>query len=261
MRFPLSAREPRIGLRRAPSPALVLAVIAVAGGGVSQAWAAGLLTGDDIANGSLTGKDVKDGSIGPSDISRTGRAALAGKVGPTGPAGPTGVAGATGPAGPGGARGPQGAEGAKGEQGPTGATGPTGSTGVQGVAGQDSLTLWAVVDGSPSDAPSIIATSATQAATVTSIPLGNDVLYKVAFPRDVSACAAIVTRRLDPAAGSGGEPITRSMADAEAGGSAYSFVDPSDDPNVLTVRLLQVDGTPTKGSFSVALRCPDVQTP
>ncbi|MDQ8043116.1 MAG: hypothetical protein REI11_00805 [Patulibacter sp.] len=264
MRLPLSALRARDGRRRAPSPAFALAFVALVSGGVSQAWAAGLLTGDDIANGTITGKDIKDGSIGPSDISRTGRAALAGKTGDTGrtgatgPAGGPGATGPAGPAGPIGPVGPQGDAGATGATGAAGATGPTGAKGATGATGADGaepLGYWAVIDGSGGGAPKVLATAKTQPATVTLWGSGNDVGYDVAFPRDVSLCAAAVTRRLDD----DDAPITPDAADAAAGGSAYTYVDTSasGDAKVLFVRLLQPNGMPTRGSFSVVLRCPD----
>src|ERR1700712_2921361 len=101
MLFPPVFRAISARRRGVPSPALVLAFVALLGAGATQvAWASGLLTGDDIKNGSLTGKYIKDGSIGPSDISRTGRAALQGTVGAKGETGAAGPAGAVGPAGP-----------------------------------------------------------------------------------------------------------------------------------------------------------------
>ncbi|MDO9356150.1 MAG: hypothetical protein Q7T55_20800, partial [Solirubrobacteraceae bacterium] len=88
MRPRVPPRNPARRRRLLPSPALIVAFVALLGGVVGPAWAAGLLTGDDIKNGTITGKDVKDGSIGPSDISRTGRAALAGATGAAGSVGP-----------------------------------------------------------------------------------------------------------------------------------------------------------------------------
>jgi hypothetical protein len=96
--------------RRRPSPAFVLALIAllVATGGVSLASGGG-------------------GSSAPSATKASGAQANAskkkskrGKKGPKGPAGPQGPAGAQGPAGP---------------IGPTGPTGPKGADGVPGAVG------------------------------------------------------------------------------------------------------------------------------
>jgi hypothetical protein len=77
---------------------IVVAVVALAVGGVATAGAAKL----------LTGKDIKDGSLELKDLSKKARAALAAKAGPrgaTGAAGPAGAAGAAGAAGQNGANG------------------------------------------------------------------------------------------------------------------------------------------------------------
>ncbi|HEX2072010.1 MAG TPA: collagen-like protein [Thermoleophilaceae bacterium] len=89
-----------------PSPALVVACIAlfVALGGVG--YAAATIGTKDIRNGAVTGKKIKNRTITTNDIKRKTVASLRGKTGPagaTGPAGPTGPAGATGATG---ARGP-----------------------------------------------------------------------------------------------------------------------------------------------------------
>lgn len=84
----------KVHLRR-PSPALVVALLAlfVALGGTASA--AFIITGRNVKNGSLTGKDVKNGSLGSSDIknhSLTGKD-IKGRVrGPRGPAGAPGSA-------------------------------------------------------------------------------------------------------------------------------------------------------------------------
>lgn len=139
-----------------PSPALVIAMIALfcAVGGVS--YAAGQITGNQIRNNSVTGRDIRNNSLGSEDIRNQtlrggdiadgtirardlGRGVLT--SGPAGPAGPAGPVGAQGPQGPPGATGATGAAGANGATGPTGpagangtngATGPTGSTGPEG---------------------------------------------------------------------------------------------------------------------------------
>lgn len=104
-------------LKRAPSPALIVAAVALVAGLAGSATAASLITGKQVKNESLTGADVKDGSLRARDLARgirnglggergrRGRSGPAGAVGATGPAGPAGVVGATGPAGPAGAPG------------------------------------------------------------------------------------------------------------------------------------------------------------
>jgi hypothetical protein len=212
-----------------PSPALVLSFTAVLAACVGPAWAAGLLTGDDVKNGTLTGKDIKDGSIGPSDLSRTARAALGGEAGPAGAKGDTG---------------PAGAAGAKGD---TGAAGPAG---VPGAAGTDPVALWAEVDGAPVGSEAV--TAGTPGTTLAHIGAGTSVVYGLTFTRDVTNCAAIVTRRSELAK----DPDELlSSADAEAGGSAYTYLDAAGNSKLLWVRLLDATGVGVTGSFSVALRC------
>src|ERR1700748_1908548 len=81
--------------RRRPSPALVVALLAlfVALGG--SASAAFIITGRNVKNGSLTGKDVKNGSLGSSDVKNHSLTSkdIKGRVrGPRGPAGAPGSA-------------------------------------------------------------------------------------------------------------------------------------------------------------------------
>lgn len=135
-----------------PSPALVVAVLAlfVALGGTG--YAAMAVTGHDVVNSTLTGKDVKNESLTGKDVrSLTGKdvtdgsllaADLAsgtvltgpkGDTGARGPQGATGLIGATGP------QGPKGDTGATGQQGATGAPGPQGQQGAQGLQGQQGL--------------------------------------------------------------------------------------------------------------------------
>ncbi len=197
------------------------------------AWASGLITGDQILNSSITGKDLKDGSIGPSDLSRSARVALQGAPGKTGPAGPAG------------AKGEVGAQGPKGEQGFGGPRGPAGPPGA------DALALWARVDATSPAAASIRAASGGN-VIVRVVGTGESRFYQLTFEQDVSACAAVVTRRSE--AGSSASGALLSEADADAGGTAYTFAPPGS--KVLSVRLLDPAGRGATGSFSVVLRCP-----
>jgi hypothetical protein len=141
-------------VRRLLAPGVVLATIlalALAGG----SYAAGKITGKQIAKNAITSKHVKDGSLATADLSPAAVAALKGAPsvkGATGAPGPTGPAGATGPQGSAGAQGPQGPAGAQGPQGPAGAQGPQGPAGILGlvkvetadsVAGNAEKTTWA----------------------------------------------------------------------------------------------------------------------
>jgi hypothetical protein len=78
---------------RLPSPALVLAIIAVFAACTGGAFAAGKISGGQIKDGSITGKDIRNDSLSGADIKGQVR-------GPTGPEGPKGAKGDQGPAGP-----------------------------------------------------------------------------------------------------------------------------------------------------------------
>ena len=102
-------------LRHRPSPAIVIACVALllALGGVS--WAATTLPRNSVGtaqlkNNAVTSRKVKNHSLLRADFK-------SGQI-PRGPAGPAGPAGATGPAGP---------------QGPKGPTGPAGAAGTANI--------------------------------------------------------------------------------------------------------------------------------
>ncbi|MBJ7472463.1 MAG: collagen-like protein [Solirubrobacteraceae bacterium] len=275
MRFPSSARAPRIGR---PGPALLLASAALFAGGLTQSsWAVSLITGADVRDSSLTGKDVKDGSLGPSDLSRAARTALSGQVGPQGPRGETGPAGPAGATGPRGETGPPGPTGETGPSGPAGQTGPQGQSGPQGIAGAagpkgdagakgepgargaqgpagpqgepgtPAADLWAAVKSSGD----VVAASIPGPAVVT-FGAGTNRLYRLAFDRSIRGCAISVTRQSqmvdDPEAAT---PIT--AVDEDLGGTAYTYF--GELPTQLYVRLLSRDGSGTEGAFSVSLQC------
>ena len=106
-------------LRRRPTPAMVISLIAlfVALGGTGYAAATigsaqiknNSIKSADVKNNAIKGTDVKDGSLAATDFAR---GAL-----------PAGAQGARGPAGPAGARGPQGDRGPQGERGLRGEAG------------------------------------------------------------------------------------------------------------------------------------------
>lgn len=99
--------------RRRPSPALVVAIVAlfVAGGGTAMAIQ------------QITSAEIKNRTIKLKDLSPKARSALQGATGPQGPRGPRG------PAGPKGDKGEKGDKGDKGEKGDTGPQGPSGLSG------------------------------------------------------------------------------------------------------------------------------------
>jgi Collagen triple helix repeat (20 copies) len=110
-------------LKRLPSPALIVACIAlvVALSGVS--YAAGVLPANSVG-----AKQIKKRAVSLQKISPAARSALKGQTGDKGdpgPAGPTGAAGPKGDPGPNGETGPPGATGPKGDKGDAGAPGPS----------------------------------------------------------------------------------------------------------------------------------------
>jgi hypothetical protein len=97
-----------------PSPALIVALVALMTGLGGTAIARTLITGKDIAKDAITSRHVKDGSLQYSDLAPSMRQAMAPKPGPQGPAGPQGPrgqAGLQGPQGQPGGRGPAGQDG------------------------------------------------------------------------------------------------------------------------------------------------------
>ena len=100
---------------RAPSPALVIALIAlfVASGGAAYA-------ATSLPKGSVGTAQLRNGAVTKRKISKKTVTALKGNRGPRGATGATGQQGATGAAGPQGIQGPQGVQGPKGDTGPTG---------------------------------------------------------------------------------------------------------------------------------------------
>jgi hypothetical protein len=130
--------------RRRPSPALVVASLAlfVAMGGTG--YAAVAVTGRDVVNSTLSGKDVKDESLTGKDVrSLTGRDVIDGSllaadfasgqvpVGPRGETGATGPQGLKGDTGAPGQPGSPGLPGSPGQQGPQGDPGPPGPAGFE----------------------------------------------------------------------------------------------------------------------------------
>jgi hypothetical protein len=117
-----------------PSPAMVIAVIALIAATTGSAVAASSL---------ITSAKIKNGTIKLADISKSTQNALKkGKTGPQGPKGDKGDAGPQGAKGDKGDAGPQGAKGDAGPQGPkgdTGPQGPKGDTGPQGPSGTASI--------------------------------------------------------------------------------------------------------------------------
>jgi collagen triple helix repeat protein len=100
-----------------PSPALIVALVALMAGLGGTAVARALITGKDIANDAITSRHVRNGTLEMSDMAPRMRAAMnrsTSQPGPKGPAGPQGPKGDSGLQGP---RGPQGERGSAGQDG------------------------------------------------------------------------------------------------------------------------------------------------
>jgi Collagen triple helix repeat (20 copies) len=115
---------------RRPSPALVLAFIALFAAGAGTATAGALITGKQIKNRSITGKDIKRRSLTAKHFKGRLPAARRAVSGAPGPPGERGAQGERGAAGPAGTNGAAGANGAPGASGADGAQGPAGATNV-----------------------------------------------------------------------------------------------------------------------------------
>jgi|GEM_PF-1946434 len=158
-------------LRNRPSPALIVAIVALVVA----------CTGTAVAVKSvITSAQIKDGTIKLKDLSPAARKALLKDIGPTGPPGPKGATGA------------KGAAGAKGSTGSTGATGATGASAFDGGSIPSGVTIkgaWggryiAAVEGNqqnsyllsvsfPLPAPQPLTDSKVQFGATTAGPVGD----------------------------------------------------------------------------------------
>ncbi|HET9288855.1 MAG TPA: hypothetical protein VFO26_14975 [Gaiella sp.] len=151
---------------RTPSPAMVVALLALFVATTGTAVAGVMITGAnvkneslsglDILNGSITTNEVRNGSLRPVDFAGKLPAGPQGQQGPQGPQGPQGSAGPQGPAGPKGGQGPKGATGPKGAPGTPGAKGADGPQGPPGLSGLDVVTGTSPSDSSASKAAAAV---------------------------------------------------------------------------------------------------------
>jgi hypothetical protein len=125
-------------VKRWPSPAMVVAVVALLMALSGSATAAVVLTGKQIKDGTITAKDLKNRTLGANKLSDEAVSSLKGRPGPAGPQGPAGPHGATGPQGP---QGDTGAQGPMGDPGPQGASGVVSGVGAIGGGPNPSATL------------------------------------------------------------------------------------------------------------------------
>lgn len=82
--------------RNRPTPAMVVAIVALVVACTGSAVASSLITGKQIAKSTITGKNVKNGSLTLSDISKKSQAALKGNTGAAGANGANGANGTNG---------------------------------------------------------------------------------------------------------------------------------------------------------------------
>jgi Collagen triple helix repeat (20 copies) len=126
-----------------PSPAMAVALVALASSLTGGAVAATLITGKEIAKNAIAKKHIKKNAVRTGKVKngtllrrdfKAGQlpAGSPGAPGPQGPQGLKGDTGATGEQGPGGPQGPQGPQGPEGPEGPQGPQGP--ATGPAGGA-------------------------------------------------------------------------------------------------------------------------------
>lgn len=178
---------------RIPSPAMVVALIALFVATTGTAVAGVMITGANVKNESLTGLDILNGSVTTNEI-RNGTLRpvdFGGKLpqGPQGPQGTPGTPGAPGtpgPAGPQGPAGPKGSQGAKGATGPKGAPGAPGAKGAEGPQGPPGLSGIEIVTGK-----SVNDSSFSKAASA-KCPASKHVLGGGAYAMDSLNLAAVV---------------------------------------------------------------------
>ena len=126
-----------------PSPAMIVASVALMTGFGGTAVAGSLIGGKSIARNAIESKHVKNGSLKLVDLSPSARAAFLNHGKPT-----TTSRSIPGPTGPQGERGRDGKDGARGPQGPQGPAGPAGSSGGgESTPAPDVLTATVKADG------------------------------------------------------------------------------------------------------------------
>jgi hypothetical protein len=178
-----------------PSPALIVASVALVAAGTGTAGAAtGVLHIDtrQIDKGAVTNSRLHAGAVGTQKLNASLRRQLAthNAVGAPGPQGATGATGQTGPAGATGQTGPAGATGQTGPAGATGQTGATGATGSIGATGPGSVDniitslsanihvappAWAVAGGSCAGGASGVTTLDGNGLSVGALPNDNSI--------------------------------------------------------------------------------------
>ena len=151
-------------LTRSPSPAMVVALVALVSSLTGGAVAATLIDGDDIARKSIAKKHLKKNAVVTKKVKNGTLLADDFKPGQL-------------------REGVQGIQGLQGPKGDKGAPGEDGADGADGVDGADATALWAVINGSNG--------ATARGSHVTSSGRNNIGFYTVVFDRNVSGCAFV----------------------------------------------------------------------
>jgi hypothetical protein len=189
-------------LARRPSPALVVAIIALVVASAGTATAAGVLIkrSSQVARGAINSGDLaNDRAVNLADLTPAARLALQQEGGPAGPQGE---------------HGPQGPAGARGDRGPRGEDGPRGRDGFDGVDGTAVAYAYVTAGG---DAPE----SRRRQVNDTEITFSDDGFPLYCFDLDVpvrNAVASVDFGDLDAGGGSLGlvYPLLPYSAGADA---------------------------------------------
>ncbi len=147
-------------LARRPSPAMVVAVVALVSSLSGVAVGAALITGDDIAKKSIGKKHLKKNAVVTKKVKNGTLLADDFKAG-------------------------QLKEGVQGLQGLQGPKGDKGDPGNDGADGADATALWAVIDGSDG--------TTYRSSHVTGSVRNGTGNYTVTFDRNVAGCAFMAT--------------------------------------------------------------------
>jgi hypothetical protein len=205
---------------RRPSPAMVVALVALCSSLTGVAVGATLITGGDVKNGSIGTKDLKNGGVTKKDLKKNSVRTKKVKNGSL-----------------------QAEDFAAGEfpgTGPTGLQGPKGDKGDKGDTGAPATRLWAAID---AENPASIAKNSGAATGVERLepfPVGGGE-FLVTWDRDVSDCTYFVT---GGGSGTGFPPGVF--------GSVTSF---STDPNTTYVVLRDAGGALVDEDFAIAVLC------
>ena len=218
-----------------PSPAMVVAAIALLASTAGVSYAAVQVTGANVKNASLIGRDLKDNTVTSNDVKDRSLLARDFKRGQL-RAGPQGPAAQQGRQGPAGQQGPQGPAGQQGPQGPAGQQGTTGAPGSARAYGEVQINAsgnFALVPGTTKNVVGL-----TQ-------PGGSHACIQLASSIDAATAITVATANLY----SGGQATSDTQVDV-ARPLALCANGPS---NVVEILTLTPDGGAEKRAFMFAV--------